>query len=115
MAHSVVPHHHHHDDHEMEQASHHHHHDNHDDDDKSLAGNFENYIHPGDNEELYQQPDLKVSFNTMATAYIFTLFIFQLKAVENPPPIVWYHTGDIPVLQHSLFSKGLRAPPTSLA
>jgi hypothetical protein len=116
LGHSIIPHHHHDDDHAMEQSAahhddHHHDDDDHDDDDAGLAHDFANYIHSGNTGDLHQQPDIKISCNTIATAYIVALFDFRVKAVENPPPIVRHHNDHIPLLRHSLSPKGLRAPP----
>jgi hypothetical protein len=125
LAHSIIPHHHHDEDHEMEQSSHHHddhdddHHnqenDHHEDNDSGLAHDFENYIHSGNTGDIHQQPDIKISCNTIATVYIVALFDFKIKAAESPPPKVRQSNDHIPLLQHSLFPKGLRAPPCLLA
>lgn len=118
LAHSIIPHHHHDADHAMEQSGAHHDDDHHDDDDhedSGLAHDFANYIHSSDGGDFHQQPDFKISTNTIATAYIVTLFEFQIKAVENPPPIVRHSNDHISILRHSLSPKGLRAPPFFLA
>jgi hypothetical protein len=121
LGHSIIPHHHHDDDHETEQSSHHqnNHHEDHGDQDHEenagLARDFENYIHSGSTGDLHQQPDFKISGNSIATAYIIAIFDFQIKPVKSPPPIVRHSNNHIPFLRHSLSPKGLRAPPRLLA
>ena len=117
LGHSIVPHHHHNDDHAIEQSSHQH--DDHEDDHhngdgEGLAHDFENYLHSGDAGDFHQQSDIKVSFNTIATVYLVSIFNFQVKAIESPPPIVRLSDECIPLVQHCLYSKGLRAPPCDL-
>lgn len=117
LGHSIIPHHHHDDDHSTEQSAHHHHDhddDDHDSDDHSLSHDFENYLHSGDNEDFHQQLNIKISFSTIATAYLITTFTFQIKAVESPPPLIRHSNNYIPIVQHCLSSKGLRAPPCAL-
>jgi hypothetical protein len=119
LGHSIIPHHHHHNDsHETKQSEHHHHsdheNDHHDNDDESLADDFENYIHSGDTQDLHQQPDIKIVNNVIATAYIISFFEFKINAIESPPPVVRLSNNCIPLAQHCLSTKGLRAPPCDL-
>jgi hypothetical protein len=113
LAHSVVPHHHHDEDYEMEQTSHHH--DDDHDDDSGLASDFANFIHSGTTGDFHQQPELNISCNAIATAYVIAIFDFQIKPIETPPSIDWPDGDNIPIDQQCLFSKGLRAPPSTLA
>jgi hypothetical protein len=126
LGHSIIPHHHHDDDHATKQSSHHqdehHDHDDHhdheddqDDADAGLSHDFENYIHTGSTGDLHQQPNFKLSGNTITTAYIIAIFDFQIRPVESPPPIVRHFNDHIPHLRHSFSPKALRAPPCSLA
>jgi hypothetical protein len=117
LGHSIIPHHHHDDEHESEQVSHHHdahEDDHHDSEEENLAHDFENYLHSGDTGDFHQQPDIKVSFNSIATVYLLSTFTFQIKAAESPPPLLCLSKNYIPNVQHCLSSKGLRAPPCTL-
>lgn len=117
LGHSIIPHHHHDEDHSIKESSHHHNDhdsDHHDNDDESLADDFEHYIHSGDTQDLHQQPDSKVSNNTIATVYILSVYNFKIKAIESPPPVVRLSSYCIPLVQHCLSTKGLRAPPCDL-
>jgi hypothetical protein len=111
LAHSIIPHCHH-DDHETGQTSDYHDHDDDDHDDNAgLAHDFENYIHSGTTTEFHQQPDTKISCKTFTSIYFLFLFEFPIKPVESPPLVVRQAYDHIPLLQHSLSTKGLRAPP----
>ena len=122
LAHGIIPHHHHDDDHDTKLSLQHHDHNDHDDDhhhdhdngDNDLAHDFEFYNHSGATGDPHQQPDIKVSSNTLATAYLISTYIFQLKVFERPPTIVRHSNDYIPIAQHYLSSKGLRAPPCAL-
>jgi hypothetical protein len=126
LGHSIIPHHHHNDDHEMEQSSHHHHdhhsddHHSHDSDhqdnqDQDLSHDFANYFHLGETGDLHQQAEVKIPFGAIASAYIIASFDFKIQAFESPPPIIQHSKDHIPFLQRYLSSKGLRAPPCTLA
>ena len=82
--------------------------------DVGLADDFENFLHSGNTGDIHQQPDIKISCNTIATVYITAIFDFQIKPVESPPPIVLHFNYHIPLLRHSISPKGLRAPPCDL-
>ena len=120
LAHSIVPHHHHNDEHQTPQSINHHdhgaghHHSGDDDDDGSLAHEFENYIHASGNDDIYQQSDFGIDHNTIATVYILASFEFNLKPIEDPPSVLLHLKDYIPIHRHCLFSKGLRAPPSTL-
>lgn len=115
LAHSIIPHHHH-DDHKMEQSSDHHHGSNHHDNtgEDGLAHEFGNYMHSVNTTDVYQQPDTQFDQITMASLYLFTTIHFKFKVVDSSPPVVSHSNDCIPLLQHCLSSKGLRAPPYTL-
>ena len=113
LGHSIIPHHHH-DHHEMEGSASHHDDDDHDDEEAGLAHDLANYKHSNNAGDIYQQPDVKVSFDTISNVYILALFNFNVKAFESPPPLLSLLNDYIPIVQHCLSSKGLRAPPCAL-
>ena len=118
LAHSIIPHHHHDEDHGMEQSNHHQDDDHdagHGNDDSGLAHDFANYIHSGNTGDVYQQPDIKISCNSIAIVSIFAIFDFRIKAIENPQPLIRPYCDYIPIVHHCLSSKGFRAPPSTLA
>lgn len=122
LAHVIIPHHHHNDGHDMELSSQHHNQDNHNDGhhndrdsgDNDLAAAFEYYNHSGTTGDPHQQPDIKVSADTLATAYLISAYTFQLNVFEQAPTIVRHSNDYIPTTRHFLSSKGLRAPPCTL-
>jgi hypothetical protein len=117
LAHSIIPHHHHDEDHEMEQSSAHHDHDGDNDhhDDSGLSHDFENYHHANNATDFHQQSDIKMSSTTLTSLYIISLFNFTMESVETRPPILRQSKDHILFLQHTLSSKGLRAPPCAFA
>lgn len=113
LAHSIIPHHHH-DDHKMEQSSDHHHHPTENNDsnrDEGLAHQFGNYMHSVNSSDIYPQPETLFHYNTAVTVLLTTHFTFKIKAIESPPPTLPFSYDCIPLVQHYLSSKGLRAPP----
>lgn len=118
LGHSIIPHHHHDELHSEEQSSHHHddHNDNHHEnkEDSSFGHDFENYIHSGDLGDIHEQPNSIKLDNSIESAYIISFFEFKINAIESPPPPVRHSNESVSLLQHSLSSKGLRAPPFPL-
>ncbi len=113
LAHSIVPHHHH-DDHKMEQSSGHHHHDADKEDsnrDEGLAHQFGNYMHSVNSADIYPQPETLYHYSTAVTVLLIAHFTFKIKAFECTPPTLPLSNNCIPLVQHYLSSKGLRAPP----
>ncbi len=110
FAHSIIPHHHHDENHHMEQANHH---DG--DADESLAHEFGNYIHSVNTADVYQKPDVETDNNIIATVYLVATFNFNIHSAQKAPPIVTLSNDCIPLAQHCLSTKGLRAPPFSLS
>jgi hypothetical protein len=96
-----------------------HHHsdkDHHDNEDSGLAHDLGNYFHAGETGDFYQQSAaIKISCNTIATAYIISSFDFKIEAFESPPPIARHSNDPILFSKRNLSPKGLRAPPCSLA
>lgn len=118
IAHSIIPHHHHNGDHAMKQSDHHQD-DDHDDgngaDDSGLAHDFANYIHSANTGDVYQQPDVKISYNSIAIVYTLALFNFKIRDIQDPQPLIRPSCDYIPIVHHCLSSKGFRAPPSILA
>lgn len=101
----------------MEQSSDHHHHgsDHHDNKgEEGLAHEFGNYMHSVNTTDVYQQPDTQFDQITLVSLHLFTTFHFKFKVLESYPPLVCLSNDCIPIIQHCLSSKGLRAPPVTL-
>jgi hypothetical protein len=115
LAHSIVPHHHHNEGPEMGQSS------NQNDDkindhhpDKGLAHDFSHYFHSGNLTDFHIHSELNSSDNSVSTIFIVALFYFHFDPTENQTSIVPSFKDHFLVLEYSLSSKGLRAPPSLL-
>jgi len=117
LAHSIIPHHHHDDEDETaellsvgdNETDHHHTGDT--DDDGSLAHAFENYLHFSSVGDVYQQSELKVNYNTVATVYLVASYHLIIQPVERSLPALRVFDDRVLLPSCCLFSKGLRAPP----
>ena len=113
LGHSIIPHHHHNDEPQAEQSSHHN--DDHSDDDQEsdsgLAHSLSNYHHSGTTGDIHQQPEVKITDDTLATVYILAAFHSGIRTMDSQLPVAWPSVNHIPVIHHCLSSTGFRAPP----
>ena len=116
LAHSIIPHHHH-DDHKMEQSSDQRHSDSEHhgmQGEEGLAHQFGNYMHSVNAADVYQRPDVPNDQNLVAGLDVFITLFIKMSVVEVSQTVVRLSNDCIPLSQHFLFIKGLRAPPATL-
>lgn len=117
MAHHIIPHHHHDEEEEMstsiahEDSGSNHHHDGDSDDDGSLSHEFKKYLHASGTDDIYQKSELKITYSSIATAYIAAVFEYKIRTAENSLPARNFCNDFIPISCRYLSPKGLRAPP----
>lgn len=116
LGHSIIPHHHHHDDnHETEQTAHHQSHDQEDkDEDSDFSHRFENYLHTGTTADIHQQTNSIDVISPAVISTLLTVFNFELKSVELPPPLKRTNNDYFQKLYYYHSSSGFRAPPFDL-